>query len=323
MAATNTNHTAPVESRRRAVDGVILLDKPEGMSSNQALQKVKWLFRARKAGHTGSLDPLASGMLPLCFGRATRLSAFLLDADKHYVTRALLGQRTATGDAEGAVVEELPVAPIEPDVMATVLARFHGEIEQVPPMYSALKHQGKRLYELARQGIEVDRPPRTVTIHCIDVLECGHGHIDLRVVCSKGTYIRTLVEDLCRELGTVGHVGRLRRVGVGELAAEQMLTLTELQLLSEQGQDALDARILPMDSIVQHLPAVALDAAGSRDIAHGRVTTVEGPERTGQLRLYDAAAKFVGIGEGQPGGRIAPVKVMCSAPNGSGNRAGR
>jgi len=321
MPARNSKQAGPAAPRRRPVDGVILLDKPEGMSSNQALQKVKALFHAQKAGHTGSLDPLASGMLPICFGRATRLSAFLLDADKQYVTRAVLGQRTTTGDAEGECVEELPVPPHDPAALETVLVRFCGAIEQIPPMYSALKHKGKRLYELARQGIEVVRPPRKVTIHDIELLGRGPGHIDLRVVCSKGTYIRTLVEDICREMGTAGHVGFLRRVGVGGLAAGQMLTLNELELLAEQGRAALDARILPMDTIVQHLPAVTLSDACVRDITHGRVTTLEGLDRAGQLRLYDAMAGFVGIGEGQPGGRIAPLKVLCAGPGGSGNGA--
>ncbi len=322
MPAKKAKLTGVKAPRRRPVDGVVLLDKPEGMSSNQALQQVKSLFGAQKAGHTGSLDPLASGMLPVCFGRATRLSAFLLDANKRYVTRALLGHSTTTGDAEGEVLEELPVPELGPDFLAETLERFSGEIEQIPPMYSALKHQGTRLYQLARQGIEVARAPRRVIIHSIELLGRGERHIDLAVACSKGTYIRTLVEDICKELGTAGHVGQLRRIGVGELPPERMLNLQELRELAAEGLSALDSRVLPMDTIVGHLPAATLNEAGVRDIAHGRVTALGGFNHIGQLRLYDGDGEFVGIGEGQPGGRIAPLKVLCAQPDGNGTGAG-
>ncbi len=313
MVANDPKEEGDRRPPRRLVDGILLLDKPAGLSSNRALQRVKGLLRARKAGHTGSLDPLASGMLPICFGRGTRLSAFLLDANKEYVARATLGARTTTGDAEGEIIETLPLPELDSIRVLETLDRFSGRIEQVPPMYSALKHKGRRLYQLARQGVEVPRLPRQVTIFEIELTDLGAGHLDLRVVSSKGTYIRTLVEDICRDLGTVGHVSMLRRCTVGDLPVEEMVTFDELEDLAAVGQSELDSRVLPLDTIVAHMPSVALTGEGVRDITHGRVTVFPGLDLSGQLRLYDQVGRFIGIGEAQAADQIAPVKVFHPA----------
>lgn len=226
------------KAERRDIDGIILLDKPVGLSSNAALQKVRRLLRARKGGHTGSLDPLASGLLPLCFGEATKVSGFLLGADKRYRVRIRLGITTATGDGEGEVLEERPWEHIGRADVERVLPRFLGEIQQVPPMYSALKHEGQRLYRLARQGVEVERPPRTVTIHALELLDFEPGLVELDVHCSKGTYIRTLAEDLGKALGTGAHVQALRRTGLGPFDAERTVTMERLEELAAAGAEA-------------------------------------------------------------------------------------
>ena len=210
----------PARAPRRDVHGVLLLDKPTGLTSNDALQKAKRLYAANKAGHTGSLDPLASGLLPICFGEATKVSGFLLDADKHYAVTCKLGQRTATADAEGEVVETKPVPALTPDLIERALAGFRGDIMQVPPMYSALRHQGRRLYDLAREGIEVPREPRPVSIFRLELKDWSPESLSMEVVCSKGTYIRTLVEDVAAALGTWAHVTVLRR-----LAPKRLLNL--------------------------------------------------------------------------------------------------
>lgn len=298
------------EKYARSIDGVLLLDKAEGVSSNRALQQIRKLFGARKAGHTGSLDPLASGMLPVLFGRATRLSGFLLDADKKYVTRALLGQSTTTGDGEGEVLETRSVPTLTEEGIRAVLNGFSGEIDQVPPMYSALKHEGRRLYKLARRGVEVEREPRRVMIYDIRLTGMGPTHLDLEVCCSKGTYIRTLVEDIARALGTVGRVGMLRRVGVGELPVAAMISEADLVRIAEVDPESLDRYILPIDTIVRHLPQVELADEGVSDIVHGRIARAGDCGANGQVRLYAADGRFIGIGEGRPGLGIAPLKVF-------------
>src|SRR5690606_13644483 len=233
--------------QRRPVDGILLLDKPAGLSSNAALQKVRYLLRAKKGGHTGSLDPLATGMLPICFGEATKVSGFLLDADKHYRVTCRLGVRTDSADADGAVVETAPVPALDAGRVNEVLARFHGDIQQVPPMYSALKYQGRRLYELARAGESVERAARTVTLHALVLDGMTADSLTLDVRCSKGTYVRTLVEDVAAALGTLAHVVALRRLGVGPYEGQAMVTLAELEARRAQaGNDALDALLLPV-----------------------------------------------------------------------------
>jgi tRNA pseudouridine55 synthase len=239
---------------RRAVHGVLLLDKPLGLSSNDALQKAKWLLRAEKAGHTGTLDPLATGLLPLCFGAATKFSQVSLEADKVYEAALRLGVTTTTGDAEGEVLEQREVA-FSPEQLAAAIAALTGEIDQKPPMYSALKHEGRPLYEYARQGIEIERPSRRITIHAIDMLDWQHETLSLRVRCSKGTYIRTLAEDLGKALGCGASLGALRRVGAGPLSVAQAISLDALAALTETEREAL---LRPPDALLADWPALSL-----------------------------------------------------------------
>jgi tRNA pseudouridine55 synthase len=295
----------------RDVDGILLLDKPAGLSSNAALQQARRLFRARKAGHTGSLDPLASGLLPLCFGQATKAAGMLLDADKTYEVVAELGSRTETGDAEGAVVETLPVPPDLPERLEATLKEFLGPIQQVPPMYSALKQDGRRLYKLARQGIEVAREPRSVTIHSLDEASWDGRRLSLRVVCSKGTYVRTLVEDIARALGTLGHVVGLRRTRLGPFQDERMWSLDELEArLREGGEEALDGLLHGADFALSHWPAVTVGTAEQACILQGQAVFTEGPSGA-RVRIYGPGAAFLGVGQMTPEGRrLAPFRIM-------------
>ncbi len=294
----------------RELTGIVLLDKPSGLSSNQALQQVKRLFRARKAGHTGSLDPLATGMLPICFGAATRISPFLLDADKSYRTVARLGEATDTGDAEGAVIRQCPVPAIDAAKIEKVLNRFRGEIEQVPPMYSALRHKGQRLYELARQGKTVERPARRVTIHRLELRAWCATELELDVRCSKGTYIRTLVEDIASALGCCAHVTLLRRTTVHPFEDQPMMTLERLQALAADGPAILDGALLPTDAGLAHWPAVLLDEDETRRVLQGQ--TVARSELPGApwIRMYSSDREFLGIAQGK-GGRLAPKRLFA------------
>lgn len=295
--------------QRRDVHGILLLDKPERMTSNQALQTVKRLFNARKAGHTGSLDPLASGLLPICFGEATKLSAFLLDADKQYLVTCQLGMRTATGDAEGEVVEQQPVPPLTHGQIEAVLGRFRGEITQVPPMYSALKHQGQRLYDLAREGIEVERAPRRVSIHALSLQAFDATSLTLTVCCSKGTYIRTLVEDIAQAMGTCGHVSTLRRLALGPYGVTfPMHSLEQLQQ-PPAAAASLDAKLLSPDSAVAHWPEIRLGTDAAWYFTRGQaVTAAAAPER-GWVRVY-APEQFLGLGEVLADGRVTPRRLL-------------
>ena len=294
----------------RAIDGVLLLDKPIGLTSNQALQRVKRLFDARKAGHTGSLDPLASGLLPVCLGQATKVSGFLLDARKRYQVTARLGQRTDTGDADGQVVEEQPVPPLSDDAVKRVLAQFAGLQKQVPPMYSAIKHQGQRLYKLARRGIEIERQPRQIEIYGLELLSLEADALELDVACSKGTYVRTLIEDIARALGTVAHVTVLRRLGVGPYAEGRMYKLEELEALAEQGMERLDDVLLPVDSALDHWPSVELGADSAYYLMQGQAVMAPGAPSSGKVRLYDEGHGFLGIGEVELDGRVAPTRLF-------------
>jgi tRNA pseudouridine55 synthase len=286
-----------------------LLDKPVGLSSNHALQKVKRLYDARKAGHTGSLDPLADGMLPICFGDATKLSAFLLDADKHYRFRVRLGQTTATGDAEGDILSERPVEGISAERIEQVLSTFTGEVEQLPPMYSALKHQGKRLYELARQGIEVEREPRRVTIHSLTLGDIDLPTFELKVDCSKGTYVRTLAEDIGEALGCGAHVAALRRTGVGPYTDYPMHTMGELEQAAQQGQAALDSLLLPIDTALADWPEVRVGADAGFYLKQGQPVLVPKAPTEGWVRIY-LGDEFLAVGQVQDDGRIAPKRLM-------------
>lgn len=296
----------------RPVSGVLLLDKPPGCTSNQALQRVKRLFRARKAGHTGSLDPLATGLLPLCFGEATKVSGFLLNADKHYRVRVKLGVRTDTGDSDGEVIEERPAEGITDARLEEVLAGFRGEIEQVPPMYSARKHKGRRLYELAREGVEVERRPETVSIQRLEMLGREGDELELDVACSKGTYVRALVEAFGESLGCGAHVTALRRLGVDPYAGQAMHTLEELESLVESGGlEALDATLLPIDTALTHLPVVKLGLDAAFYLRQGQPVLAPNAPTRGELRLYQGE-RFLGIGEVLSDGRVAPRRLIKS-----------
>jgi tRNA pseudouridine55 synthase len=284
-------------SRGRNVRGILLLDKPGGCTSNRALQVVKRLYGAAKAGHTGSLDPLATGMLPICFGSATRLGAYLLDASKRYRVVAKLGVATDTGDADGTTLETKPVPAVDEARIREVLEQFVGEIDQIPPMYSALKHDGVRLYELARRGETVEREARRVTIYSLALERWEPPHLSLEVHCSKGTYVRTLVIDVAAALGTVGHVVELRRLAVGPYREAQMCELERLEALAaEGGQAALDAQLLPLDSAVSHLPEVVLGVAAGPRFLHGQPVPANPRGPIGPVRVYVGSGDLVAIG---------------------------
>jgi tRNA pseudouridine55 synthase len=290
---------------------VLLLDKPLGFSSNQALQKVKWLFQAAKAGHTGTLDPLATGLLPLCFGEATKFAHYLTDADKTYIATIKLGVTTNTGDAEGEVLATHSVN-VSPAQFAQACAQFVGEISQIPPMYSALKHEGKALYEYARAGVEIERASRLITIHSIQVNSFEYDVANISVSCSKGTYIRTLAEDIGAVLGCGAHLIGLRRTKTANYSIDQAVTLTQFEAMTlEQRQAAL----MPMDSAVLHLPAIVLDADSTHYLRQGQAVWQSGISAKGLLRLYNEQQEFLGLGEQDRDGKIAPKRLIINNDN--------
>ena len=296
--------------RGRAVDGILLLDKPAGLSSNAALQHVKRIYRAERAGHTGNLDPLATGLLVVCLGEATKISGWLLDANKRYLATCRLGARSTTGDAEGELIEPRPVPPLDAEQVDAVLARFTGRIEQVPPMYSALKQDGKPLYELARKGIEVERKVREVTIHSLRQTHLGGDEIGLDVHCSKGTYIRTLVEDIGEVIGCGGWLAALRRTEVGPFSLDNAVTAEQLQEVAGEGTDALDRLLLPIETAVADWPALELSENLCFYLRRGQPVQVAGAPTSGLLRLQGPGGKFLGIGEMLDDGRIAPRRLF-------------
>jgi tRNA pseudouridine55 synthase len=289
------------------------LDKPIGITSNAALQEVKRLFHAAKAGHTGNLDPLASGMLPICLGEATKLSAYLLDADKVYIGTCKLGVRTSTADAEGEIVDERAVPELTGTLVDELLQRFRGEIEQIPPMHSAIKQNGQPLYKLARQGIEVERKPRQVTIYELKILRLDSDEIELYVHCSKGTYIRTLVEDIGEALGCGAHLSQLRRTRVGPFPEEGMVTLDTLREEAEDGPEALDHYLLPLDHALGNYPEVTLTESSLFYVRQGQAVQVPQGPTEGWVRLFDSAGGFVGVGAVLDDGRIAPKRLINQA----------
>ncbi len=297
----------------RPVHGILLLDKPSGITSNEALQTVKHLFFARKAGHTGSLDPLASGLLPICLGEATKVSGFLLDADKRYWVECKLGERTATGDAEGEVLESRPVASYDEQQLEAVLAQFRGPIQQIPPMYSALKHQGQRLYKLARQGIEVEREPRDIQIHALNLLAFAGDRLEIDVHCSKGTYVRTLAEDIGEKLGCGAHVTGLRRTAVGPYREDQMVTLQQLETMHAEDRRSLDKLLLSVESALMQWPDVSLSSDAAFYLQQGQPVLVPHAPTSGWVRLYQNKDDFLGMGEILDDGRVAPRRLLKTA----------
>jgi tRNA pseudouridine55 synthase len=290
------------------IDGILLLDKPAGLSSNAALQRAKRAFGARKAGHTGSLDPLASGMLPICFGEATKVAGALLDGRKRYEFVIALGERTPSGDTESEVVEVRCVPSLETAHVQTVLESFAGTRMQTPPMYSALKHQGKPLYRLARRGIEVARAPRAITLEDIDLDSLSGSRLSLRVTCSKGTYIRALAEEIAAALGTVGHVATLRRLWAAPFESLPMRDLDELEAADAARRAGF---LLPPDAALRDLPQVQLSAADASRLLNGQSVSLQACAPVERMRVYDRAGRFLGVASLSSAGELQPVRLAA------------
>lgn len=296
----------------RDVDGILLLDKPVGISSNKALQNARYLFEANKAGHTGSLDPLASGVLPICFGEATKFSNYLLDASKSYRAWCEFGKTTSTGDAEGDIISESPVQ-IDTGDIQRVLTRLTGRVDQIPPMYSAVKHKGQRLYKLARKGKVIDRSPRQIEIYSLEMINFSDNTLEFDVHCSKGTYIRTLAEDIGKALGCGAFLVKLERTGVHPFWENVCYSLDQLRDISEQGQDSLDRCLLPVNSALTDLPELILNSLTISYLKQGQVVQTSSTLRPGLLNLVDENGQFIGIGEVDSGGSISPKRLMNTA----------
>lgn len=301
----------------RPVTGIIVLDKPVGPSSNQALQRVRHLFGAAKAGHTGNLDPLASGVLPICLGEATKLSQYLLDSDKAYQAKFCFGTRTTTGDSEGAVVVESDASELTENALCEALTAFVGDIEQVPPMYSALKVDGQPLYKLAREGKEIERKRRSVSIRSIDLQHFQPGvraEATVDVLCSKGTYIRTLSEDVAASLGFPGHMSSLRRTATGPFSLAQAISLDALAQVAEaEGTAALDQFLLDPELAVDHLPRVEVTDSAAFYLKQGQAVVVRNAPLNGMVRVVEAGGPFLGIGEMLDDGRVAPKRLFVDS----------
>ncbi len=298
----------------RVIDGILLLDKPAGFSSNQALQKVKRLFQAQKAGHTGNLDGPATGLLPLCFGEATKMSTYLLDSNKSYRSEVKLGINTSTLDATGEILKTRPVPKFNVDDLEKILEKFRGTITQVPPMYSALKHDGERLYKLAQQGIEVERKERVQEIYGLEASDLTEDGFTIEVNCSKGTYIRTLAEDIGEELGCGAHVQTLRRTAVGCFDLDNAFTVEALEELaeSEEGFDQLDQLLLPVDAGLNDLPQLDLSEDVAFYFLNGQAVMVPSAPTEGMVRVYEEGRRFLGLADAVGDGRIAPRRLIAT-----------
>ncbi len=294
------------------LNGVMLLDKPVGLTSNQALQTVKRLLNACKGGHSGSLDPIATGLLPLFFGEATKLTQFLLNADKRYWTVFRLGVSTTTYDSEGEVTATRPVGVTRRDI-ERALERFRGAIEQVPPMYSAIKHQGEALYKLARAGVEIEREARHVTIHEIKLVSLENDLLTLEIACSKGTYVRSLAHDLGEALGCGAHVVQLRRLGIGQVDIAKAVPLDRLQSL--ESPDERVQLLLPVDSVLHEVPDVHLTPLAAHYLKQGQSVSTQHGFKPGWVRLYEGDKRFLGMGEVQDDGRVAPRRLLALGEN--------
>lgn len=300
-----------IYKKQHTTDGVLLLDKPSGMTSNDVVQRIKKLFHIKKVGHTGSLDPLANGMLPICLGEATKFAQYLLDADKAYYVKMRLGVRTASGDSEGEIIAERPIPKITKRLLEKTLSSFRGVIEQTPSMYSAIKYKGKPLYKLARQGVEVERKPRQVLIDELNLLDWNDKEIELYVHCSKGTYIRTLTDDLGEILDCGAHVTALRRLMVMHYRENQMVSLARLeQRYNESNIDALDLYLLPIESMVLHFPALKLNQLATFYLQKGLTVIVPHAPAGGFVRLHNYNDQFMGIGEVLSNTRISPRRLL-------------
>ena len=303
-------------ARGRDVSGMLALDKPAGMTSSQAVAAAKRLYRARRVGHTGSLDPLATGVLPLCFGAATKLSQFLLSADKRYFTQVQLGVSTDSGDADGKVIEQRPVKKLSRRAVEKALDAFRGEIEQVPSMFSAIKHEGQPLYKLARAGVEVEREPRRVTIYANELIALGDDALTLDIQCSKGTYVRSIAHDLGEALGCGAHVAALRRTQAGPFGEEDLVSFDALEQANTESR--LDALLLPTWSAVRQWPLLTLADNTAYYMRQGQPVIVPHAPTSGWVRLFeqpppgaDACVRFLGVGEVLDDGRVAPRRMLA------------
>jgi len=298
--------------RVRNISGIVVLDKANGLSSNAALQEVKRLYEANKAGHAGSLDPLATGVLPVCLGEATKVSQFLLDSDKCYRARIKLGIRTDTGDSEGSIIERNTGISVSRKAIERALTKFKGEIEQVPPMHSAIKMNGVPLYKLARKGISVEREPRLVTLYQVCLLEFVNSELELEISCSKGTYIRTIADDLGQELGCGAHVIELRRTQAGVFTEKDSISAEELALEKEnRGLDKIDQFLIPMDRAIQDLPEVNLPSITASHVKNGQAVLVRHLPKNGLVRMYEDE-QFIGIGSIDDDGKVAPRRLIIN-----------
>lgn len=301
--------TTTERKNRIAYNAIILLDKSQGMSSNFALQKVKRLLNAKKAGHTGSLDPLATGMLPICLGQATKFSQYLLEADKVYRVTGRLGIQTTTADAEGDVVSERPIPELSAEQLEPVLQNFRGKIQQIPSMYSALKHQGKPLYQWAREGVTIDRPAREVTISKLELLNLTTDSFELEIACSKGTYVRNLVEDIGEALGCGAHVSQLRRLTVADYQVDAMVTFEQLEALHADGQVALQPHLLPISTMVSYLPVIEINSADAFRLKQGQDLVIPMMHGLGMYRVM-ADSQFCGLAEVCVVGKLTSRKMV-------------
>ena len=300
-------------AKGRDVNGILLLDKPTGMSSNAALQTVKRLFNANKAGHTGNLDPLATGLLPICFGEATKISSYLLDSDKRYIGTCKLGVRTRTADSEGEVLETRSVGNLTEQQVKQVLQGFIGQIEQIPPMHSAVKINGTPLYKLAREGREIERKSRRVSIYQLEMLRLEGDELDIDVHCSKGTYVRTLAEEIGEALACGAHLSALRRTASGPFELEQAVTMPELAHLAEDGFESLDRLLLPPEEALSDWPMVCLSHNSAYYLQQGQAVQVPKAPSSGWVRLRRDDGQFLGIGQILEDGRVAPKRLIKAA----------
>ncbi|MGH8456021.1 MAG: tRNA pseudouridine(55) synthase TruB [Stenotrophobium sp.] len=296
---------------KRKVSGILLLDKPAGFTSNQALQRVRGLYQAEKAGHTGSLDPLATGLLPVCLGQATKLCGYLLDSDKRYLATAKLGVKTRTADADGEVVSHSDPASVTQAMLEAVLPQFTGAIRQIPPMYSALKQQGRRLYELAREGLEVERAPRDVVIHALELIAFDDGQFQIDVRCSKGTYVRTLAEDIAAAIGQCAHLTALRRLEVTPFRAPRLVLPEQLEAAAGQGFEALDALLIPSAAAFADWPSVTVDEERAHYLLRGQAVRVAGAPREGLLAVLDSVGSLLCIAQMNEDGMVAPKRWLA------------
>ena len=292
------------------VKGILLLDKPVGISSNRLLQNVKYIYNAKKAGHTGSLDVPASGLLPICFGEATKVSGYLLNSNKKYFVQCKLGETTTTGDAAGTVLLARKITKISESILTKIFKNFVGDIQQIPPMFSSLKHNGKRLHEFAYKGIEIERKPRDIRIYSIELLRISQDYFEIEVFCSKGTYIRTLVEDIGEEIGCGAHVSSLRRLETGPFNLLHSASLKEIEFTAKKGKQALYDLLLPMDTALKDFPKILLTEDKVFCLRQGQSIEVSDIPRLGQLRIYNSSNEFIGLGDAIKNNLIKPKRLI-------------